>query len=243
LLRDLISITGKPHQISKLSSIEQDMDKLWIRSIIQDYLRKKLFAQGLEDIRNYITNLSLQGLRSGDEWNKISSFDEVEIKIDPIGTLNLRQGYTDYLNNIKQLVGEYDKRKVEIENDAIAVIKRRLSQKFAIQDLHEKGYPFDLIFISKSEEERREQRIVEVKSWKHIGIVIYTDNEKSFGEENEKKGGNYWLYIVDMREDTPRILGFKRPFTTNALKFVTKITKSDRDYYVYRVVREADEVW
>ena len=243
LLKDLLSITGKPHQVSMLISTKHDMKKLWIKSIVQDYLRKNLFAQGLEDIKKYITNLNLQGLRSGDEWNKIASFDEVKIKTNPIGTLDLRQGYTEYSSTIKQLVGEYDERKVEIENEAIAVMKKKLSYKFAIQDLHEKGYPFDLIFIRKSEEEPREQRIVEVKSWKHIDIVIYTDSEKSFGEENEEKGGNYWLYIVDMREEPPRILGYKRPFTSNVLEFVTKISRKGRDYYVYRVVREADEVW
>jgi len=242
LLRILLSIMERPYQVSTLTT-EHGIDKLWINSTIQGYLRRKLFAQGLEDIGNYVASLNRDGLRSGNEWNKVTSFNEVEVKVHLIGLLDLRRDYAGYSSEIDQLVGVYDERKAEIEGKAIAVIMERLSQVFEIQDLHERGYPFDLILVRRSMEEPREQRIVEVKSWEHIDVAIYTSNEKSFAEGNEGIGGNYWLYIVDMREDKPRILGFRRPFTTGALELVTKITKNGRDYYVYRVIREADEVW
>jgi len=100
-------------------------------------------------------------------------------------------------------VRAYDERKAEIEDRTIAVIKERLGHMFVIQDIHEKGFPIDLILIGRNTEEPREQRIVKL-----------------------------WLYIVDMRRDKPRILGFGRPFTTGALELVivTRTTKNSRDY-------------
>jgi len=100
-------------------------------------------------------------------------------------------------------VRAYNERKAEIEDRTIAVIKERLSHMFVIQDLHEKGFPFDLILVGRNTEEPWEQRIVKL-----------------------------WLYIVDMRGDKPRILGFGRPFTTGALGLVivTRIAKNSRDY-------------
>lgn len=241
LLKDLLLIAEKPCQVSKLSAFKDEMEKLWIKSTIQNCLRKKLFAIGVDDIGKYAENLAYQNLRSGDEWNKITSFNEVGINVDYIGLLNMRQDYVE--DFIEQLVGEYDEKKFEIEGEAITIIKERLGQLFAIQDLHEGGYPFDLILIKRGGGEPREQRIVEVKSWKHIDVIIYTKGEKSFGEENEKKGGNYWLYVVDLRDDPPHILGYKRPFTANTLEFIRKVTKGNKEYYVFRIAREADEVW
>jgi len=104
--------------------------------------------------------------------------------------------------------------------------------------------PYDILRVERGAvKEPREQRFVEVKSWKHIDVVILTEIEKSFGEDIEEKGGNYWLYIVDMRVGSPRVLGYRKPFSTGALEFIREVVRDDRAYYVYRVVREADELW
>jgi len=238
LLEKLTPLVDKPYQVSEYTN---NIDMLWIKSLIDEYMRKKLFAQGINDIGNYVASLSRFGLRSGDEWNKVTSFNEIKIEIKPLAVIKLHKECPTEI--IDRLVGEYDEKKAEIEDEAIAILTERLSSRFNIHDMHKVGAPFDLILIGKNGSESPEHRIVEVKSWKHIDLVIYTGGEKAFGEENERKGGNYWLYIVDMRKESPRVLGFKQPFTTGAVELIKKVTKKGRDYYVYRIAREADEVW
>ena len=97
--------------------------------------------------------------------------------------------------------------------------------------------------ISKEGREPRETRFVEVKVLKHIDKIILTDNEKSFGEENERIGGEYWLYIVDLRGETPRIRGYRKPLSTGALEHIESMTKDNRTYHIYREAREPDEEW
>ncbi|MCD6301541.1 MAG: DEAD/DEAH box helicase family protein [Staphylothermus sp.] len=239
ILRLLGDITTKFYQVSSHVDVGE-IDTLWIKSRISTYLSKLLFARGLKDMDDYTKKVSEMSLRSGDEWNKVREFNEVVIKIEPIGIIELHKGLGGYFEH---LIGEYDEKKTEIEDEAIAILAERLSSRFNIHDMHKVGAPFDVILIGKNGSESPEHRIVEVKSWKHIDVVIYTENEVGFAEENEQKGGNYWLYVVDMRGEKPKIYGYRRPFSTNALKLIAKIRRNGKVYYIYKVVRKEDEAW
>jgi len=241
LLRTIIKVHNKPYYISTLDS-KLNETKVWFDSLIYKYFKKKLFVQTLQDIKNYIERIQSKNLRSNIKLSKVFSYEEVQSEPILIGILNFIQGYSEYASILEQFVGEYDKEKLETEKEAISIIKNKFGQEFSIQDLHESIPVFDLIFIKNIKDEPKEYRLVEVKSWKYIDLIIYTENEKKFGEENESKGGNYWLYVVDMRREPAVIMGFKRPFTTNALQLVRKISKDGKDYYVYRLLRNPDEI-
>ena len=154
----------------------------------------------------------------------------------------------DVLKLVEAMVGEYDARKFEVEREAVEALKRKLSRDFEIQDVHEGGWPYDLLLVRRSPVEPREHRIVEVKTWKHLdprvgSIVVYTNSEKEYAEDCEKRGIDYWLYIVDPRGPQPRIQAYRHPFKAGALKHIATITKNARRYHVYKVAREADEAY
>jgi hypothetical protein len=154
----------------------------------------------------------------------------------------------DVLKLVEAMVGEYDVGKFEVEGEAVEVLKRMLSRDFEIQDVHDKGWAYDLLLVRRSPVEPREHRIVEVKTWKHLdprvgSIVVYTNSEKEYAEDCERRGVDYWLYIVDLRGPQPKIQAYKHPFKTGALKHIATITKNARRYHVYKVAREADEVY
>jgi len=188
----------------------------------------RLLAKGLEDVERYVKYLNEQGLRDAERFS-MATLSDVNIEVELVGVLNLVSGYEGFLDMIERLVGEYDERKAEIEDEVISILREKLQQKFFVQDLHKRGSPFDLILVEREEKEPKEHRIVEVKSWKNIDFAIYTDNEKKFGEEFEEIGGNYWLYVVDMQKTPIRILGFRKPFTTNALRLFWEINKNGKN--------------
>jgi hypothetical protein len=108
------------------------------------------------------------------------------------------------LKLLEAIVGEYDVRKFEVEREAVEALKRMLSRDFEIQDVHDRGWAYDLLLVRRSSVEPREHRVVEVKTWKHLdprvgGIVVYTNSEKEYAEDCERRGVDYWLYIVDLR--------------------------------------------
>jgi len=154
----------------------------------------------------------------------------------------------DVLKLLDAIVGEYDVRKFKVEREAVEALKRKLSRDFEIQDVHDRGWAYDLLLVRRSPVEPREHRIVEVKTWKHLdprvgSIVVYTNSEKEYAEDCERRGVDYWLYIVDLRGPQPKIQAYKHPFKTGALKHIATITKNARRYHVYRLAREADEVY
>lgn len=238
LLKRILPVVGNPYRVDdNVESRSEDI--VWIRSTVDNYFSDRLLVKGLEDVERYVKYLNEQGLRDAGRFSMATPSD-VDIGVELVGVLNLVPEYEGDM--IERLVGEYDERKAEIEDEAISILREKLQQKFFVQDLHKKGAPFDLILVEREEKEHREHRIVEVKSWRNIDFAIYTDNEKEFGEEFESIGGNYWLYVVDMRETPIRILGFRKPFTTNALRLVWEINKNGRRYYLYRIIREPDEM-
>jgi hypothetical protein len=154
----------------------------------------------------------------------------------------------DVLKLLEAIVGEYDVGKFEVEREAVEALKRKLSRDFEIQDVHDRGWAYDLLLVRRSPVEPREHRIVEVKTWKHLdprvgSIVVYTNSEKEYAEDCERRGVDYWLYIVDLRGPQPMIQAYRHPFKTGALKHIATITKNARRYHVYRLAREADEVY
>ena len=242
LLRFIAKIAGS-HCYQIRDNVTLDREKLWISSLLMEHIRATLLGEGLEDMNRYIRRLNSQGLRSGTEWNRVVSLNDVRFEIKPLGIIELHKGPFVDDQLIDRIVGEYEEYKLEIENEAVSVIKERLRERFEIVDVRDGVRYFDIILIDKKSGEPREQRLVEVKSWRHIGVVILTDHEKAFGESMDSSGGNYWLYIVDLRKGEPHIFGYRRPFSAGALKLIKTVRKGNRTYYVYWVDREADEKW
>ncbi len=51
------------------------------------------------------------------------------------------------------------------------------------------------------------------------------------------------MYILAFHLDNPSPHPNKHPFTTRALRHIATITRNARRYHVYRLAREADEVY
>lgn len=44
-----------------------------------------------------------------------------------------------------------------------------------------------------------------------------------------------------MRQTQPRVMGFKNPFTSNALGLVQEVEWNGRRYFIYKLARKPDE--
>jgi ERCC4-related helicase len=241
LIEIITSAIEKPHHVEEADQKELEDSRKWAESYIWNYLRSNtLMFHDLEHVKQYMKKLS--SIRPRKEYELVKP-DNVSLKVKPIGVIETRKTsevITRDPNLLQSVVGEYDEKKAELEREAIEILKNKLGEEFNIIDVHEKGWFFDLLLVKKSREPR-EERIVEVKTWKNIDIVIYTEGERDFGEECEKKGAEYWLYIVDLRGKQPVIKGFRRPLSTNALSYINTISRNGKKYHVYRITRAPDE--
>jgi len=85
LLRELLGVVDKPHQLSKLGLSALSAERLWISSVVQNYLRTTLLARGVEDVERYADNTASRGLRGGSEWNRVLSLDDIEFELSFLG--------------------------------------------------------------------------------------------------------------------------------------------------------------
>jgi superfamily II DNA or RNA helicase len=238
ILKLLLPAFRRFHFVSRADDSELNNVKAWATSVLREHLWGTIMFKDLEGVKRYVETLAKRGLRGG------SRIEQPQIEVEPLGVIEvykpgdvIRRVPHQYL---ERLVGVYDREKAEVERQAIEILKSKLSDEFNILDVHELGWYFDLMIVGKKGK-LGEQRLVEVKSWKHMDpIVILTDNEKWFGENCEKMGFNYWLYTVDMRRGQPVIKGYRNPITS-ALKLVREIRIGNGTLYVYEVVRKADE--
>jgi hypothetical protein len=238
ILKLLLPAFRRFHFVSRADDSELNNVKAWATSVLRGHLWGTIIFKDLEGVKRYVETLAKRGLRGG------GRIEQPQIEVEPLGVIEvykpgdvIRRVPDQYL---ERLVGVYDREKAEVERQAIEILKSKLSDEFNILDVHELGWYYDLMMVGKKGKPG-EQRLVEVKSWKHMDpLVILTDNEKWFGENCEKMGFNYWLYTVDMRREQPVIKGYRNPITS-ALKLIREIRIGNRTRYVYEVVREADE--
>jgi ERCC4-related helicase len=242
LLEIIASAIEKPHYVEDADQRELENSSEWVKSYIWNYLRRStLMFDDLERVKQYMEKLNSRKLRK-EEYELVKP-DNIALEVKPLALIETRRISEVITRNTELLqsaLGEYDEEKAELERKAIEILKNKLSEEFNIIDVHEKGWLFDLLLVKKSGEPR-EQRIVEVKTWKNIDVVIYTEGEKGFGEECENKGAEYWLYIVDLRGEQPVIKGFRRPLSSNALSHIDTISRNEKKYFIYRVTRAPDE--
>jgi len=242
LLEIIASAIEKPHYVEDADQRELENSSEWVKSSIWNYLRSRtLMFDDLERVKQYMEELNSRKLRK-EEYELVKP-DNIALEVKPLAVIETRRISEVITRNTELLqsaLGEYDEEKAELERKAIEILKNKLSEEFNIIDVHEKGWLFDLLLVKKSGEPR-EQRIVEVKTWKNIDVVIYTEGEKGFGEECENKGAEYWLYIVDLRGGQPVIKGFRRPLSSNALSHINTISRNEKKYFIYRVTRAPDE--
>jgi hypothetical protein len=242
LLEIIASAIEKPHYVEDADQRELENSSEWVKSSIWNYLRRStLMFDDLERVKQYMEKLNSRKLRK-EEYELVKP-DNIALEVKPLAVIETRRISEVITRNTELLqsaLGEYDEEKAELERKAIEILKNKLSEEFNIIDVHEKGWLFDLLLVKKSGEPR-EQRIVEVKTWKNIDVVIYTEGEKGFGEECENKGAEYWLYIVDLRGEQPMIKGFRRPLSSNALSHIDTISRNEKKYFIYRVTRAPDE--
>jgi ERCC4-related helicase len=242
LIEIITSAIEKPHYVEEADQMELENSNKWVESYIWNYLRSStLIFHDLEHVKQYMEKLNSRKLRK-EEYELVKP-DNIVLEVKPLGVIETRrisEAITRNTKLLQSILSQYDEEKAELERKAIEMLKNKLSEEFNIIDVHEKGWFFDLLLVKKSGVPR-EERIVEVKTWKNIDIVIYTEGEKDFGEECENKGAEYWLYIVDLREKPPVIKGFRRPLSTNALSHIITISRNGKKYYIYRVARAPDE--
>jgi hypothetical protein len=242
LIEIIASAIEKPHYVEDADQMELENSSKWVESYIWNYLRSStLMFHDLERVKQYMEKLNSRKLRK-EEYELVKP-DNIVLEVKPLGvieTWRISEAITRNIKLLQSILGEYDEEKAELERVAIEMLKNKLSEEFNIIDVHEKGWFFDLLLVKKSGVPR-EIRMVEVKTWKNIDIVIYTEGEKDFGEECENKGAEYWLYIVDLRKKQPVIKGFRRPLSTNALSHINTISRNGKKYYIYRVTRAPDE--
>ncbi len=217
-------------------------------------LRARMIASNIAGVASkefleYIRGVEARGLSSShSDWSP-RGIGDYGLHAELLASIRYGGGVGgDVLKLLEAIVGEYDVGKFEVEREAVEALKRKLSRDFEIQDVHDRGWAYDLLLVRRSPVEPREHRIVEVKTWKHLdprvgSIVVYTNSEKEYAEDCERRGVDYWLYIVDLRGPQPKIQAYKHPFKTGALKHIATITKNARRYHVYRLAREADEVY
>lgn len=238
LIEIITSAIEKPHYVEEADQMELENSNKWVESYIWNYLRSStLIFHDLEHVKQYMEKLNSRKLRK-EEYELVKP-DNIVLEVKPLGVIETRrisEAITRNTKLLQSILSQYDEEKAELERKAIEMLKNKLSEEFNIIDVHEKGWFFDLLLVKKSG-----VRIVEVKTWKNIDIVIYTEGEKDFGEECENKGAEYWLYIVDLREKPPVIKGFRRPLSTNALSHIITISRNGKKYYIYRVARAPDE--
>jgi hypothetical protein len=238
ILKLLLPAFRRFHFVSRADDSELNNVKAWATSVLREHLWGTIMFKDLEGVKRYVETLAKRGLRGG------SRIEQPQIEVEPLGVIEVYKP-GDVIRRVphqhlERLVGVYDREKAEVERQAIEILKSKLSDEFNILDVHELGWYFDLMIVGKKGK-LGEQRLVEVKSWKHMDpIVILTDNEKWFGENCEKMGFNYWLYTVDMRRGQPVIKGYRNPITS-ALKLVREIGIGNGTLYVYEVMRKADE--
>ena len=238
ILKLLLPAFKRFHFVSRADDSELNNVKAWATSVLREHLWGTVIFKDLEGVKRYVETLAKRGLRGG------GRIEQPQIEVEPLGVIEvykpgdvIRRVPDQYL---ERLVGVYDREKAEVERQAIEILKSKLSDEFNILDVHELGWYYDLMMVGRKSK-LGEQRLVEVKSWKHMDpLVILTDNEKWFGENCEKMGFNYWLYTVDMRRGQPVIKGYRNPITS-ALKLIREIRIGNRTCYVYEVVRKADE--
>ncbi len=242
LLEIIASAIEKPHYVEDADQRELENSSEWVKSSIWNYLRRStLMFDDLERVKQYMEKLNSRKLRK-EEYELVKP-DNMALEVKPLALIETRRISEVITRNTELLqsaLGEYDEEKAELERKAIEILKNKLGEEFNIIDVHEKGWLFDLLLVKKSGEPR-EQRIVEVKTWKNIDVVIYTEGEKGFSEECENKGAEYWLYIVDLRGEQPVIKGFRRPLSSNALSHIDTISRNEKKYFIYRVTRAPDE--
>jgi len=242
LLEIIASAIEKPHYVEDADQRELENSSEWVKSSIWNYLTSRtLMFDDLERVKQYMEELNSRKLRK-EEYELVKP-DNIALEVKPLAVIETRRISEVITRNTELLqsaLGEYDEEKAELERKAIEILKNKLSEEFNIIDVHEKGWLFDLLLVKKGGEPR-EQRIVEVKTWKNIDVVIYTEGEKGFGEECENKGAEYWLYIVDLRGGQPVIKGFRRPLSSNALSHIDTISRNEKKYFIYRVTRAPDE--
>jgi len=242
LIENIALALEKPHYVEEADQIELEDSNKWVESYVWNYLiSSTLMFHDIERVKQYMEKLNSRKLRK-EEYELVKP-NNIVLKVKPIGVIETRRISEVVVrdpNLLQSVVGKYDEEKAELEREAIEMLKNKLGEEFNIIDVHEKGWFFDLILVKKSGEPR-EVRIVEVKTWKNIDIVIYTEGERDFGEECDNKGADYWLYIVDLRGKQPVIKGFRRPFSRNALSYINTISKSKKKYHIYRVTQAPDE--
>ncbi|MEM1747175.1 MAG: hypothetical protein QXZ05_02845, partial [Sulfolobales archaeon] len=81
-------------------------------------------------------------------------------------------------------------------------------------------------------------KLVELKTMKELKLVVYTEKEREFGEQLEYEGQEYWLYVVDLAQNSIR--GYRHPLTSKKLKLVREINVGEAKYYVYRELGRPD---
>jgi ERCC4-related helicase len=229
---------------SQLYSYNINQDTALRSRLLVSTIFNNVVSAGFREFYEYVKGVENRKLSYVHKTWTPNTLENYNISTEILAVVLFQQQCMQYAD-LEKMIGDYEESKLEVEKQAIELLRNKLNNIFEILDVHERGWFFDLILVSKDTGKPSEQRIVEVKSWKKIRpgtspLIIYTSGEREFGEESEKIGVNYWLYIVDLREARPKIKGYKTPLTS-ALKLQAVHMKGDKLYYFYKIVREADE--
>ncbi|MEM4551215.1 MAG: helicase-related protein [Sulfolobales archaeon] len=232
---DLRSIARELETVSSLdcsaqtivdeSSVQQGVPR------IRDYVRTNVLVKLLSGYVSYLEYSQRKGLRAGVLSLPADLERDIEIVVKPL--VVVRNMISRDL--IAGFVGRYTEEKLELENLAIEILKKVLSGTHTVTDVRDHIYRFDLLI---KDNRTGLTKLVELKTMKELKLVVYTEKEREFGEQLEYEGQEYWLYVVDLAQNSIR--GYRHPLTSKKLKLVREINVGEAKYYVYRELGRPD---
>ena len=255
---DIIKNAGRCDLIGRslsetiLDRYRSKYEELIDKNEISHYLRENIIKNLLEEHFKYQKYISEKGLRSEDFVMKPKNIREIDLKIDPLITIFPKDFIEETINIVREemsreieesiVIGEITEEKLEIEKLGMQILERFLKDKYDLLYVGDIKAPFD--YIAKDRVTGK-TIFIELKTLRKLKYIIYTENEKEFGERilNKLPGDNeYWLFIVDLSNNVIRC--YKNPFTRygeEKLKLIDVREHKGRKYFVYEELNTIDD--
>jgi len=230
---------------SLIESETQDI-KFTIEQKLRHFIKYEVMNYLSSDLREFIEFVADVTRRSSN--SEVSGKSDLYVDVTPlvvfVPKILVESIEEKLLNEIVRSVdesiaiGDITEEKLEIESKGRAFLEKALSDIYELTYIGDTKAPFD--YLAKSRDGTT--AFIELKTLIKSKFIVYTSNEKEFAERISGKHA-YWLFVVEIKDDSVEIRGYKDPFNPSSkskLKLIKSKEKDGKIYFIYDEVGMPD---